>query len=608
MSDIPSPFVDDGAESFAASLEASLESRKPLTGQIVKGVVLAVENDAAVIDVGLKSEGRVPLSEFSVHGQPPEISIGDTVEVFVERMENRQGELGLSHERALREEFWGTLEAKIESREHVGGVITGPVRGGYMVDLGGITAFLPSSQVDIRPIRDIKPLLGSTQPFRLIKMDKAKGNIVVSRRMVLEETRAEQLKELISELREGQIVEGVVKNLTNYGAFVDLGGMDGLLHVTDIDWQRIHHPSEVLEIGQTIRVQILQFNAETNRISLGMKQLKSDPWDSIAERFPEGHKCMGKVTNITDYGAFIELEPGIEGLVHVSEMSWVRRNVHPGKILSTSQEVEVKILEINQERRRISLGLKQCHENPWEKIAENFPKGHDVEGEVCNVTDFGLFIRLTEDVDGMIHMNDITWDQTGEEALKLYKVGDMIKARVLAIDVERQRISLGIKQLSANPRQQALDGLKDGDVVTCEVVAVGSKGLEVLVNGTVEGQISRTNISRERSEQRLERYAPGEKVDAMILQLDSNPIKLSIKAYEASLAKEAMEAYGSVESGASLGDILGEALQQKQEHAEAEAAKATKAETKTTKAAEDDKAEAKTTKATKATVDQEEAS
>jgi len=550
-------------EDFEALLEETLPDESSFEGRVVKGTVTAIENDLAVVDVGLKAEGRVPLKEFATPGQEPEISVGDEVEVYVDRVENALGEAVLSRDKARREEAWNHLEKAYEKDEHVEGVIFGRVKGGFTVDLNGAVAFLPGSQVDIRPVRDITPLLNVPQPFQILKMDRRRGNIVVSRRAVLEETRAEQRAELLDRLQEGDVVEGVVKNVTEYGAFVDLGGIDGLLHVTDMAWKRVNHPSDIVGIGETINVQIIRINKETQRISLGMKQLKADPWEGVEAKYPVGAKFTGTVTNITDYGAFVELEPGVEGLVHVSEMSWVKKNVHPGKIVSTSQEVEVMVLEVDPDKRRISLGLKQCMDNPWEAFAEKYPVGSILEGEIKNITEFGLFIGLEFDVDGMVHMSDIDWETPGEEAIKRYSKGDYVKAQVLDVDVEKERISLGIKQLSGDPFS-ALAAKKKGDVVTCSVTEVNDNGVEVSVGEGFTTFIRRSDLARDRSEQRPDRYAPGDKLDAMITNIDRNQrkVSLSVKALEVREEKEAVAQYGSTDSGASLGDILGAALQQ----------------------------------------------
>jgi small subunit ribosomal protein S1 len=554
-------------ESFADLLAESLGTGDSLEGTVVKGRVIALENDFVLIDVGLKSEGRVQLKEFAGPGnQPAELKVGDTVEVYLERFEDKNGEAMLSREKAKREEAWTQLEKAFTDQQRVTGIIFGRVKGGFTVDLNGAVAFLPGSQVDIRPVRDISPLLGTPQPFQILKMDRSRGNIVVSRRAVLEESRAEARSELVANLKEGQVLQGVVKNITDYGAFVDLGGVDGLLHVTDIAWRRINHPSEALQIGQTVTVQVIRFNPETQRISLGMKQLEADPWEGVEAKYPTGAKFKGRVTNITDYGAFVELEPGIEGLVHVSEMSWTKKNVHPGKIVSTSQEVEVMVLDVDPQKRRISLGLKQCLENPWESFVDKFPGGTELEGEVKNITEFGLFVGLPGEIDGMVHMSDIDWNKSGEEAIAEYKKGDRVKVKVLDVDVEKERISLGIKQLSNDPFESAAAGLRKGEVVTCTVTAVNENGIEVSVGDGYTGFIRKSDLARERSEQRPDRFAVGEKVDAKVTQLDraTRRISLSVKAREMEEEKQAMAEFGSSDSGASLGDILGAALRRKQ--------------------------------------------
>jgi small subunit ribosomal protein S1 len=555
----------DTKESFAALLEESLGARDSFEGSVVQGRVVSVDDDFAMIDVGLKSEGRVPLKEFMGPNGQPEIKAGDTVEVFIERLEDKNGEAMLSREKARREESWVALDQAFQKQERVTGVIFGRVKGGFTVDLNGAVAFLPGSQVDIRPVRDVTPLLGTPQPFQILKMDRSRGNIVVSRRAVLEESRAEARSELVSSLKEGQILNGVVKNITDYGAFVDLGGVDGLLHVTDIAWRRVNHPSEALQIGQTVKVQVIRFNPDTQRISLGMKQLEADPWEGVALKFPVGAKFKGRVTNITDYGAFVELEPGIEGLVHVSEMSWTKKNVHPGKIVSTSQEVEVMVLDVDPNKRRISLGLKQTLPNPWESFATEHPVGSKLTGEVKNATEFGLFVGLPGDIDGMVHLSDLSWTEAGEEAIKNYKKGDQIEVKVLEIDIEKERIGLGVKQLSEDPHEDAMAGLKRGTIVTCTVSQVTDGGLEVTVNGVIQGFIRRAELSRERSEQRPDRFAVGEKVDAKITTVDraARRLTLSIKSKEEEEEKQAMADYGSSDSGASLGEILGAALAKK---------------------------------------------
>ena len=556
-----------GKESFAALLDESLGTATGLEGTVVKGTVLTVENDMVLIDVGLKSEGRVALKEFAAPGKPAEIKPGDIVEVYLERMEDKNGEAQISREKARREEAWTQLEKSFQANERVSGVIFGRVKGGFTVDLSGAVAFLPGSQVDIRPVRDITPLLGTPQPFQILKMDRSRGNIVVSRRAVLEESRAEARSELVASLKEGQILNGVVKNITDYGAFVDLGGVDGLLHVTDIAWRRINHPSEALHIGQSVKVQVIRFNPETQRISLGMKQLEADPWEGVELKYPAGGRFTGRVTNITDYGAFVELEPGVEGLVHVSEMSWTKKNVHPGKIVSTSQEVEVVVLDVDPQKRRISLGLKQTMANPWESFVEKYPAGTELEGEVKNATEFGLFIGLPGEIDGMVHLSDIDWSRPGEEAINDYKKGETVRVRVLDVDVEKERISLGIKQLASDPLESSLATVKKGDVVTCTVSAVTDGGIEVQLASGLPGFIRKAELSRDRAEQRPDRFAVGEKLDAKVTALDRGGRKatLSIKAREIEEEKKAMADYGSSDSGASLGDILGAAINRARE-------------------------------------------
>lgn len=549
-------------DDFAAMLDEAFGGGDLGEGSVVKGTVISIENDLAVIDVGLKTEGRVPLKEFALPGQKSDLGVGDEVEVFLERIENAMGEAVLSRDKAKREEAWVKLEASFEANERVEGYIFGRVKGGFTVDLGGAVAFLPGSQVDVRPIRDVTPLMNIPQPFQVLKMDKRRGNIVVSRRAVLEETRSEQRAELVQNLAEGQVVEGMVKNITDYGAFVDLGGIDGLLHVTDIAWKRVNHPSDVLSIGQSVNVQIIKINPETQRISLGMKQLESDPWDGVAAKYTIDTLVKGVVTNITDYGAFVELEDGIEGLVHISEMSWTKKNVHPGKIVSTSEKVEVKVLEVDPAKRRISLGLKQTTDNPWLSFADKFPVNTEVEGEIKNITEFGLFIGLDNDVDGMVHLSDLDWNRSGENAIADYQKGQMVKAVVLDVDTEKERISLGIKQMGADP-MKAVTGMKKGAVMTCEVVGVQDGGIKVkLADSDFTAFIRRLDLSRDHSEQRPERFAVGDKVDARITQVDTKArkVSLSIKAHEIAEEKEAVKQYGSSDSGASLGDILGAAM------------------------------------------------
>jgi small subunit ribosomal protein S1 len=555
-------------EDFAALLSETMSEDDVFEGSVVKGTITAIEKDLAVIDVGLKMEGRVQLREFATPGKPAELKVGDVVEVYVERTENALGEAVLSRDKARREESWVRLEQRFNSKEQVEGIIFNKVKGGFTVDLDGAVAFLPGSQVDVRPVRDMGPLMNSPQPFKILKMDRRRGNIVVSRREVLEATRAEQRSEIVAKLAEGQVIEGLVKNITDYGAFIDLGGIDGLLHVTDMAWRRVNHPSEIVNVGDTVKVQIVRINPETQRISLGMKQLQTDPWAAIEAKYPIGGKFSGTVTNIADYGAFVELEPGVEGLIHVSEMSWTKKNIHPGKIVSTSQQVEVQILEVDPQKRRISLGLKQTQDNPWEVFVASHPKGSLVEGPVRNITEFGLFIGLDGGVDGMVHLSDLDWNKPGDEAIKNYKKGDMVKAVVLDVDPTKERISLGVKQAAGDPMESpGATSLKKGSQVTCEVVAVQDNGIEVkLVDTDITTFIKRSDLSRDRSEQRPERFRVGDKVDAAVTSFDKNSrrITVSIKSLEIAEEKQAVAQYGSSDSGASLGDIFKAAIKKKE--------------------------------------------
>ncbi len=548
-------------EEFEALLNESFEMDTPEEGSVVKGKVIAIEAGQAIIDVGYKMEGRVELKEFANPGEAPEVSVGDEVEVYLRQVESSKGEAVISREMARREEAWDRLEKAYAGDARVDGAIFGRVKGGFTVDLGGAVAFLPGSQVDVRPVRDAGALMGLKQPFQILKMDRRRGNIVVSRRAILEESRAEQRAEVVGNLTEGMAVDGVVKNITEYGAFVDLGGVDGLLHVTDMAWRRVNHPSEILTIGDTNNVPVIKINTDTHRISRGMKQLQADPWELVAGKYPLESVHMGIVTNITDYGAFVELEAGVEGLVHVSEMSWTKKNVHPGKIVSTSQEVEVMVLEIDGVKRRVSLGLKQTQRNPWEVFAETHPEGTEVEGEVKNITEFGLFIGLEGEIDGMVHLSDISWDERGEDAIQNYRKGDTVRASVSEVDVEKERISLSIKALGADSFAEATGGIKRGAIVTVEVTSIEDGGIEVEYEGT-KAFIRRSDLSRDRAEQRPERFSVGDKVDVRITNIDSKTRKLglSIKAREIAEEKEAVEQYGSSDSGASLGDILGAAL------------------------------------------------
>ena len=548
-------------EEFEALLNDSFEIDTPKEGSVVKGKVIAIEAGQAIIDIGYKMEGRVDLKEFASPGESADIVIGNEVEVFLDRVENSRGEASVSREKARREEAWDRLEKAHSDETRVDGAIFGRVKGGFTVDLGGAVAFLPGSQVDVRPVRDAGPLMGIKQPFVVLKMDRKRGNIVVSRRAILEESRAEQRAEVVGNLAEGDTVDGVVKNITEYGAFIDLGGVDGLLHVTDMAWRRVNDPREVLTIGETIKVQVIKINKDTHRISLGMKQLEEDPWNIVENKYTLESVHTGKVTNITDYGAFVELEAGVEGLVHVSEMSWTKKNVHPGKIVSTSQEVEVMVLEIDSVKRRVSLGLKQTVRNPWEVFSESFPEGSEIEGEVKNITEFGLFVGLENDIDGMVHLSDISWDGNGEESLGTFKKGDNVKAVVTEIDIEKERVSLSIKGLGNDPCKGATEGVKRGTIITVGVTAIEDSGIEVEYEG-MKSFIRRSDLSRDRAEQRPERFGVGDKIDVRVTNIDAKTRKmgLSIKAREIAEEKEAVQQYGSTDSGASLGDILGAAL------------------------------------------------
>ena len=552
-------------ENFAELLDQSFQEMASIEGSVVSGTVLSIEKDMILIDVGLKSEGRVSLREFGNSEDDIQIKPGDIVEVYIERLEDINGHAVLSREKAKREESWINLEKALEEQKRVNGVIFGKVKGGFTVDLEGATAFLPGSQVDIRPIKDLGALMGTPQPFQILKMDRRRGNIVVSRRAVLEDSRAEAKSELVANLQEGQVLQGIVKNITDYGAFVDLGGVDGLLHVTDISWKRINHPSEALQMGESVQVKVIKFNDETQRISLGIKQLTEDPWLKVVDRFPVGSKMTGVVTNITDYGSFVELEDGIEGLVHVSEMSWTKKNVHPGKIVSTSEKVEVIVLEIDVSKRRISLGIKQCIENPWKSYKDNNKTGSTIEGEIRNITEFGLFIGLSDDIDGLVHLSDLSWDGNGDELIKGFAKGDSIKAKILDIDVDKERISLGIKQLTEDLASAEIDNIRKGSTVTCTIAVISDNGLDVTVGDNIKGFIKKSDLARERNDQRTDRYGVGDKVDATVTNIDKKQrkINLSIKAREIEEEKKAMAEFGSSDSGASLGDILGAALAKK---------------------------------------------
>ncbi len=553
--------------SFADLLEQDPISSSKLTGGVVKGTIIKIDQDCALIDVGLKSEGRVSLKEFSTAGETPELKVGDEVEVYLERMEDREGRVVLSYEKARREASWVELEKAFQDNKHVNGVIFGKVKGGFTVDLSGAIAFLPGSQIDVRPIKDITPLIGIEQPFQILKMDRSRGNIVVSRRTILEESRAEALTELMETLKEGEVIDGVVKNITEYGAFVDLGGIDGLLHVTDMSWRRVNHPSEVLEVGQTVKVRIIRFNAETQRVSLGMKQLEEDPWIGIETKYPVGTKLKGKVTNVTDYGAFIELEEGIEGLSHVTDMSWTHKGIHPNQLASVGQEVEVIVLDVSPDKRRIALGMKQCVRNPWDQLKEDFKIGSAHQGIIKSITEFGLFVEMTKSIDGMVHLSDLSWELSGDEALKQYKRGQTVDVKVLDIDSGKERVVLGMKQLTDDPFMSGIGSLKIGSVVTCEITRIEDGGVDVKFGDNVSGFIRKPDMAKDRNERRTDRFAIGEKVDAKITSIDrkTRRLMLSIRARETEEEAQVMKQYGSTDSGASLGDILGAAISRAKE-------------------------------------------
>ena len=560
----------ENSESFADLFEKSFGSEKNIVGSVLSGRVVAIENDLAVIDVGLKTEGRISVKEFAIGDQPNIPKPGDIVDVFIERLEDRNGEIQISREKVRREEAWQRLEVFFKEEKNVIGKISAIVKGGFTVDLGDADAFLPGSLVDIRPTKDNTEMVKKEQEFQILKMDRARNNIVVSRRAILEKERAGQRKKLIEDLEEGRIMEGIVKNITEYGAFIDLGGIDGLLHVTDMSWKRVTNPRDFVEVGDSIKVKIIRYNAETQRVSLGIKQMEKNPWDEVADKYPVETKVKGKITRVTDYGAFVELEMGVEGLVHVSEMSWMRKNIHPSKIVSVSEEVEVQILELDMEKKRISLGMKSCLPNPWNAFSEKYKVGDEIQGTVKNTAEFGLFLTLPLEADGMVHITDLVWGGSPDEALKSYKRGDEVKVKILEVNVKKERVSLGIKQLQEDPFIDATEKIKEGDIVTCNVLKIQDSG--ILVNFVanegekIEAFVKRADLARNKADQRPNRYAPGEKVDAQITAVDKKQRKvyLSIKAREVAEVEEVKSTYGSSDSGAVLGDILGKAIEEKQ--------------------------------------------
>ena len=548
-------------ENFSELLEQSLSEFKYKEGQIIKGTVLSIVNDTVVVDVGLKAEGRIPIKEFHSPGEEHSVKVGDRYDVYLEKLENKEGEALLSRERARKEESWSNLEKQQNQKEQVTGVITGRVKGGFAVDINGAVAFLPGSQVDLKPIKDISPLLNKPQPMIILKMDKLRGNIVVSRRVLLEESRKADRSKLLSDINEGDKLKGVVKNITDYGVFVDLGGMDGLIHVTDISWERVNHPSEMFKIGEDIEVVVIKYDKENNRISLGLKQLTDDPWKNVENIYKVGAKIKSQISSIADYGAFIELEKGVEGLIHTSEMSWVNKNINPNSILKVGEEVEVIILEIDNGKRRISLGLKQCTENPWKIFASTKQVGDIAEGEIKNITDFGIFVGLTEELDGLIHASDVSWEDSSSKVIEKYKIGEKIKFKILDIDVEKERVSLGIKQLTKSSIKEDKFVNK---TMTCVIEKIDEDKVIVSFEKDSKGFVKKSNLAKVKTEQNTSRFAVGEKIDAKVLKKiakDDN-YELSIKDLEIQEEKKALKEYGSSSSGASIGDIIGAALEE----------------------------------------------
>ena len=558
--------TENTMEEFETLLDEYFTLESPKVGNVVKGKILAIESGQVIIDVGSKVEGRIDYKEFTGPGNLEEVNVGDEVDVYYESVENGSGLAVISRERARREEAWERLLKAHENSEKVEGSIVNRVKGGFTVDLGGVIAFLPGSQVNIRPMRDIETLMGTLETFAILKMDRDKNNIVVSRRAILEESRAELRAEIVNKLTEGEIIEGTVKNITDYGAFVDLGGVDGLLHITDMSWGRIKHPSEVVSINKTVKVRVVNINQESQRISLGIKQLREDPWLTVDENYPVQTKHKGHVTNITDYGAFVELEPGIEGLIHISEMSWNKKNSTPSRLVSTSQEVEVMVLDIDKEKRRISLGLKQTMPNPWQEFAEKYPRGTRLEGEIKNITEFGLFVGLDYDIDGMIHLSDLSWDKPGSELVSEYNPGDVVEVVVSEIDVDKERVALSIKDLETDPFLEATSGLFKGKTVTVNVTEILDNAIEVELKG-ITTIIKRNDLGKDMDNQLPSKFKVGQEVEAQVTHVDSSSRKLglSIRLLEMKEAKEAVEKYSSNDTGGLLGDILGEALESKNE-------------------------------------------
>jgi small subunit ribosomal protein S1 len=552
-------------DSFAAMFAESIARQEMRAGEVITAEVLRVDQNHVVVNAGLKSESFIPLEEFFNDQGGVDVKEGDFVSVAIEALEDGRGETRLSRDRAKRLAAWVSLEQALESGESVIGTVTGKVKGGLTVMTNGIRAFLPGSLVDTRPIKDTSHIEGKTLDFKVIKLDRKRNNVVLSRRAIVEASMGEDRAKLMENLKEGSTVTGVVKNITDYGAFVDLGGIDGLLHITDMAWRRVRHPSEVLTVGQEITARVLRYDADKNRVSLGVKQLGDDPWDGIGRRYPQGTRMFGKVTNITDYGAFVEIEPGIEGLVHVSEMDWTNKNVNPSKVVQVGDEVEVMVLEIDGERRRISLGMKQCRANPWQEFAGSHNKGDKVKGQIKSITDFGVFIGLPGNIDGLVHLSDLSWSETGEEAVRNFKKGDELEAVVLAIDVERERISLGVKQLDGDPFNSFTSRFEKGAIVKGTVKSVDAKGAVIALDSEVEGYLRASEISRERIEDATKVMAEGDSVEAMIVNVDrkARTINLSIKAKDSAETAETMQKMAAENTAASGTTSLGALLRAK---------------------------------------------
>ena len=549
-------------ESFAQLFEESLKTIETRPGSIVRGVVVAIDKDVVLVDAGLKSESAIPAEQFKNAQGELEIQVGDEVDVALDAVEDGFGETLLSREKAKRHEAWITLEKAYEDAETVVGIINGKVKGGFTVELNGIRAFLPGSLVDVRPVRDTLHLEGKELEFKVIKLDQKRNNVVVSRRAVIESENSAERDQLLENLQEGMEVKGIVKNLTDYGAFVDLGGVDGLLHITDMAWKRVKHPSEIVNVGDEITVKVLKFDRERTRVSLGLKQLGEDPWVAIAKRYPEGTKLTGRVTNLTDYGCFVEIEEGVEGLVHVSEMDWTNKNIHPSKVVNVGDVVEVMVLDIDEERRRISLGLKQCKNNPWQQFAETHNKGDRVEGKIKSITDFGIFIGLDGGIDGLVHLSDISWNVAGEEAVREYKKGDEIAAVVLQVDAERERISLGVKQLAEDPFNNYLSMNKKGTIVTGKVTAVDAKGATVELAGGVEGYLRASEASRDRIEDATLVLNVGDDVEAKFTGVDrkNRVVSLSVRAKDEADEKDAIATVNNKQEESNFSNAMAEAF------------------------------------------------